>query len=667
MKETKQDVVKRLQESLNAQQQSVPQLPATARAKKIKALGSKTDPKHPFSSYMVGADESVEESDAALQFATKAHAGQTRSGGDPYITHPMRVAASVEQFKKSHNLDAMIDAALLHDTVEDTDTTYEDLEALFGGLVASLVKELTSDPDEIKRVGKAAYLANKMETMSSYALVIKLADRLDNVKDIATTRTPQWRHKYRAETEHILDHIEKNRELTGTHRKIIQLIKEKLGELDNQQEVAETAAWKRKEGKSKSGGLNAKGVASYRRENPGSKLQTAVTTKPSKLKAGSKDAKRRKSFCARMSGVKGPMKKPNGDPTRKALALRKWNCNESIDEATEKLGLTNKTCNRCGGKLVRTATHLVCPDCKIKWAAGDVNKDVREEQESPEDRQVRIAKYNAEKEAERKAYLENKLKEIDVRIKKIKDGGMTARTIYNMRRIMEIDRLENDRKKVVELLKYSFKPGVAEMATPAAIKAKNKAASQRAGVRDDVANEGNITKTATGLVHHGKYGKEKIGYDDYNHGEHVNSLNKIQVRDLERGMDVHWPINKGGRPKDDKIAEAVANEDVLSALKNKLGDLLLQTLGREANDSDLRDKPSAQDDKEVCPIIKKITTDDGREICIHGNEDDGFHISVKGKEGSTKFESLEHAEIASKMYCARRRNRPVNTDYIDEA
>ncbi|WP_353482994.1 DUF6321 domain-containing protein [Haliscomenobacter sp.] len=91
-------------------------------------------------------------------------------------------------------------------------------------------------------------------------------------------------------------------------------------------ELFETAAWRRKEGKSAKGGLNAKGVASYRRENPGSKLQTAVTTKPSKLKPGSKAAKRRKSFCARMGGVKGPMKKPNGKPTRKALALRKWNC-----------------------------------------------------------------------------------------------------------------------------------------------------------------------------------------------------------------------------------------------------------------------------------------------------------------------------------------------------
>jgi hypothetical protein len=72
--------------------------------------------------------------------------------------------------------------------------------------------------------------------------------------------------------------------------------------------------------------LNAKGVASYRKENPGSKLKMAVTTSPSKLKPGSKDAMRRKSFCTRMSGMPGPMKKPNGDPTRKKLALDKWNC-----------------------------------------------------------------------------------------------------------------------------------------------------------------------------------------------------------------------------------------------------------------------------------------------------------------------------------------------------
>ena len=92
---------------------------------------------------------------------------------------------------------------------------------------------------------------------------------------------------------------------------------------------AKTAAWQRKEGKDPEGGLNKKGVESYRRENPGSNLQTAVTTKPSKLKPGSKAAKRRKSFCARMKGMKARLTsaKTARDPdSRINKSLRKWNC-----------------------------------------------------------------------------------------------------------------------------------------------------------------------------------------------------------------------------------------------------------------------------------------------------------------------------------------------------
>ena len=91
----------------------------------------------------------------------------------------------------------------------------------------------------------------------------------------------------------------------------------------------ESAAWQRKEGKNPEGGLNRKGIESYRRENPGSKLQTAVTTKPSKLKPGSKAANRRKSFCARMSGMKKRLtsaKTANDPDSRINKSLRKWNC-----------------------------------------------------------------------------------------------------------------------------------------------------------------------------------------------------------------------------------------------------------------------------------------------------------------------------------------------------
>jgi hypothetical protein len=94
-------------------------------------------------------------------------------------------------------------------------------------------------------------------------------------------------------------------------------------------ELDEVAAWQRKEGKSEAGGLNRKGIESYRRENPGSKLSMAVTTKPSELKAGSKAANRRKSFCARMGGMKKRLtsaKTANDPDSRINKALRKWNC-----------------------------------------------------------------------------------------------------------------------------------------------------------------------------------------------------------------------------------------------------------------------------------------------------------------------------------------------------
>ena len=79
----------------------------------------------------------------------------------------------------------------------------------------------------------------------------------------------------------------------------------------------------KKEHKNPTGGLSEKG-RKYINKKTGSKLKRPVT-KTSGLSKTEKG--RKKSFCARMGGVKGPMKKPNGEPTRKALALRKWNCN----------------------------------------------------------------------------------------------------------------------------------------------------------------------------------------------------------------------------------------------------------------------------------------------------------------------------------------------------
>jgi hypothetical protein len=93
--------------------------------------------------------------------------------------------------------------------------------------------------------------------------------------------------------------------------------------------VTETEAWQKKAGKNPEGGLNKKGIQSYRNAHPGSHLSLAVTKEPSKLKAGSKSSNRRKSFCARMKGMKARLTsaKTARDPdSRINKSLRKWNC-----------------------------------------------------------------------------------------------------------------------------------------------------------------------------------------------------------------------------------------------------------------------------------------------------------------------------------------------------
>ena len=93
--------------------------------------------------------------------------------------------------------------------------------------------------------------------------------------------------------------------------------------------IEEVAAWQKKAGKNPEGGLNKKGIDSYRKEHPGSHLSLAVTTKPSKLKPGSKSANRRKLFCSRMKGMKAKLTsaKTAHDPdSRINKSLRKWNC-----------------------------------------------------------------------------------------------------------------------------------------------------------------------------------------------------------------------------------------------------------------------------------------------------------------------------------------------------
>lgn len=104
---------------------------------------------------------------------------------------------------------------------------------------------------------------------------------------------------------------------------------EDFDQVDDQTLLEVAEDWQKVNRKDKTDGMSRKAVKAYRRENPGSKLKTAVTTKPNKLKKGGKAAKRRKSFCARMSGMKrahagAKTKRDPDSPINKAL--RRWNC-----------------------------------------------------------------------------------------------------------------------------------------------------------------------------------------------------------------------------------------------------------------------------------------------------------------------------------------------------
>lgn len=120
----------------------------------------------------------------ALKFATQAHGEQKRKyTGQPYIVHPVEVMNIVKTVEHD---DEMLAAALLHDVVEDTPVTIEEIEELFGSDVASLVSDLTdvSKPEDGNRKFRKAMDREHSAAASARAQTIKLADLISNGVDI---------------------------------------------------------------------------------------------------------------------------------------------------------------------------------------------------------------------------------------------------------------------------------------------------------------------------------------------------------------------------------------------------------------------------------------------------------------------------------------------------
>lgn len=128
----------------------------------------------------------------AASFAAQRHSGQRRKGGDaePYINHPLDVANMLANVGEIDDTDVLV-AALLHDTIEDTDTTPEELLELFGEKAMSIVLEVTDDKSLPKAERKRLQIEHAPH-LSPGAKAVKLADKISNIRDVTSNPPADW-------------------------------------------------------------------------------------------------------------------------------------------------------------------------------------------------------------------------------------------------------------------------------------------------------------------------------------------------------------------------------------------------------------------------------------------------------------------------------------------
>ena len=169
----------------------------------------------------------------AAHFAAQKHRDQRRKdrAASPYINHPLRVALLLSDIGKVQD-EEILAAALLHDTIEDTDTKPADLESLFGTRVLKLVKEVTDNKSLPKDERKRKQIEHAAE-ISTDAALIKLGDKISNVIDVTDTPPKHWGVKRRREyfdwAEAVVNNLPKiNPALEDYFRKVVEAGREKL-------------------------------------------------------------------------------------------------------------------------------------------------------------------------------------------------------------------------------------------------------------------------------------------------------------------------------------------------------------------------------------------------------------------------------------------------------
>ncbi|MGI8641496.1 MAG: HD domain-containing protein [Pyrinomonadaceae bacterium] len=135
----------------------------------------------------------------AASFAAKKHIAQKRKGNDaaPYINHPLEVINLLANVGKVEDYDVLI-AAVLHDTIEDTETTKEEITELFGSEVCGMVVEVTDDKSLPKAERKQKQIEHAPH-LSHGAKLIKLGDKISNIRDVMENPPDGWSDERRLE------------------------------------------------------------------------------------------------------------------------------------------------------------------------------------------------------------------------------------------------------------------------------------------------------------------------------------------------------------------------------------------------------------------------------------------------------------------------------------
>ena len=542
--------IKNLVEGLNAQQRSVPQLPAQAKAKHISVLGAKTDPKHPFAGYMVGADESAEPGKKSIgpdrndPWEKGWRAGFRHNESNPYPAGSKEAQQWDDGYAEAESQPRHYDEGRAG--VDDTDT-----------------------------------VGFSVNTEAAYTAVMK---RFGDV----------------------IDHDETSGVMYAPARVWPQI-----------EMVAFDADG---EGATRDDGIDEQGVAEATSDPKFDKMLKGITGKKAVAKQQKTDTKQqaRDAFGSMFGGTSA--------------------------ELTSKLKIREQGVAEASGPAQQAAIAIAMKKAGKKPRSVDEAEAVKQRLDP-------------------KCW---KGKHIGTPKTKVK-GGVRVNNCVPNESVAEAERNEMDTAAVQAALAKMAERHKGEKWSKEQLAALGKRIAARG---QKPVKEGDIIKTPTGLIHRAtdKYGAGEEPFNPHNPGKYamdLTSVNKQLVKDLDASMGITYK-NQG--PKGVKVDEAVTKEDIITKLKARLGDYL-SDIGKEIKkDPDLVDKLAAKPaGDQMGPPVKTVTTDDGHEISIHGNEDDGFRISIKNKPAASKFKNLDEAVMACEMYCAHRRAKTKNADYVNEA